>query len=181
MSSSHFRCRRDVIYDMEVRIRGLRTPGLDNSRGENGRQPNRRSPCRPVAILGRDGHQATRDDGRTRRLQGITRPTVSPASRSANADRSKSGHESEKSRRGQRVRQPTSAQFKAPCLDMKFENPQDMISRFSNSCQFSNKMSSSHFRCRRDVIYDMEVRIRGLRTPGLDNSRGENGRTRIGV
>ena len=31
------------------------------------------------------------------------------------------------------------------------------------SCQFSNKMSSSQLKCRRDVIYDMKVRIRGLR------------------
>src|ERR1700722_3843061 len=28
-------------------------------------------------------------------------------------------------------------------------------------CQFSNTMSSSHLKCRRDVIYDMKVRIRG--------------------
>ncbi len=31
-------------------------------------------------------------------------------------------------------------------------------------CQFSNKMSSSQFKCRRDVIYDMKVRIRDLST-----------------
>jgi hypothetical protein len=33
-------------------------------------------------------------------------------------------------------------------------------------CQFSNKMSSSQFQCRRDVIYDMKLRIRGVSVVG---------------
>jgi hypothetical protein len=33
-------------------------------------------------------------------------------------------------------------------------------------CQFSNWMSSSQFKCRRDVIYDMKLRIRGQSVMG---------------
>ena len=56
------------------------------------------------------------------------KPSSESVSRIANAHQSKGGHESEKSQRGQQVRQPASAQFKAPCLDIKFEN---LLSRCS--------------------------------------------------
>ena len=52
-----------------------------------------------------------------------------PEARSANPRESEGGHESEKSQRGHRVRQPASTQFKALRLDTKYENPHNKISR----------------------------------------------------
>ena len=44
-----------------------------------------------------------------------------------------------------------------------------------NNCQFSNKMSSSQFKCRRDVINDMKLRIRGGECRGSEVRSGSAG------
>src|SRR6476660_6821834 len=67
--------------------------------------------------------------------------------------RMKSGHESETTRAGHNVRRVASVQFSTPHVDIRFEK--------LHLCQFSNKMSSSQFQCRRDVINDMKLRING--------------------
>src|SRR3981189_2635905 len=68
---------------------------------------------------------------------------------------SASGHESENSRGGHRVRTRLSAQLRAPRMDIEFEKP-----HVCGGCRFQPSMSYSQIQCRADVINDMKARLR---------------------
>ena len=67
---------------------------------------------------------------------------------------SEGGHESEKSQRGHRVRQPTSTQFKALRLDTKYENPHhEAVSEGSHGKNCGTRIAQSLY-----ILYRMFCR-----------------------